>query len=170
MYDVLENSYETFYHKVFLEVCKSYGSAPIGFNIKKTPCAGKTSKNFQLLWEKELAAAQFKFTELTIIESVQKLFDLETVSLYTVQEEWLLKTRNRLEKYEKKLRLKKLKKIRMLASTDYLYFACLERFESHYQFFHLKSRFFNFCESFIPYFENLYYLLHLNKSEDDVSE
>ena len=59
---------------------KFYGITPIGFNIKKTPCAGKTSKNFLLLWEKELAASQFTLTELTIIESVQKLFDLETVS------------------------------------------------------------------------------------------
>ena len=58
----------------------------------------------------------------------------------------------------------------MLASNDDLYFACLEHFESHYQFFRLKSRFFDFCESFIPDFENLHYLLHLNESEDDVNE
>ena len=127
-----------------------------------------------LLWEKELAAAQFKLTKLTIIEFVQKLFDLETdfvskFSLLTVQEDWLLKTRHHLEKYEKKLRLKKLKKIRKLAGNEDLYFACLERFESHYQYFRLKYRFFNFCESFIPDFENLHYLLHLNESEDDVS-
>ena len=57
----------------------------------------------------------------------------------------------------------------MLASTDDLYFACLERFESHYQFFRLNSRFFDFCESFIADFENLHYLLDLNESEDDVN-
>ena len=39
---------------------------------------------------------------------------------------------------------------------------------SHYQFFLLKS--FDFCEIFIPDFEDLYYLLHLNESEDDVNE
>ena len=58
----------------------------------------------------------------------------------------------------------------MLASIDDLYFACLKRFESRYQFFRLKSRFFNFCKIFIPDFENLHYLLHLNESEDGVSE
>ena len=146
IYNVLEKSYETFYHVVFLEVCNSYGINPIVFNIKKTPCVGNPSKNFLLLWGKELAAAQFKLIELTISKSVQKLFDLETdfiskFSLYTVQEYWLLKTKNHLKKYEKKLRLKKLKKIRILASTGDLYFACLGRFESHYQFFCLKSRF-----------------------------
>ena len=51
--------YETFYHVVFLEVCKSYRITPIGFNIKKTPCVGNPGKNFLLLWWKELAAAQF---------------------------------------------------------------------------------------------------------------
>ena len=31
IYNVLEKSYETFYHVVFLEVCKSYGITPIDF-------------------------------------------------------------------------------------------------------------------------------------------
>ena len=52
-----------------------------------------------------------------------------------MQKYWLLKTRNHLEKYEEKFHLKKLEKIGKLVSTDDLYFACLERFESHYQFF-----------------------------------
>ena len=123
IYNVTEKSYETFYHVVFLEVFKSYGISPIGFHIKKTPCVGKPSKNFLLLWRKELAAAQFKLIELTISESVQKLFHLETefsskFNLYTAQKYSLLKTKNHLEKYEKKLCLKKLKEINMLASTD----------------------------------------------------
>ena len=46
----------------------------------------------------------------------------------------------------------------------------MEHFESHCQFFRLKSRFLNFCESFIPDFDNLQCLLHLNESEDDVGE
>ena len=57
----------------------------------------------------ELAAVQFKLNEMTIIEYVQKLFDLETKIGEKIGE---LKTRNHLEKYEKKLRLKELKKIR----------------------------------------------------------
>ena len=47
-------------------------------------------------------------------------------------------------------------------------FSCLKRFESHYQFFHLKSRLFNFCKSFIPDFENFHDPLHLNEWEDDL--
>ena len=67
--------------------------------------------------------------------------------------------------------LKKLKKIRKLASNEDLYLTCLARFERLNQVFCLKYRFFNFCESFIRDFdENLHYLLHLNESEDDVGE
>ena len=116
IYNVLEKSYETFYHVVLFEVCKSYGITPIGFNVKKTACVGNPSKNFLLLWGEELAAAQFKLTELTISEPVQKLFDLDTefiskFSVYTVQEGWLLKTKNHLEKYERKFHLKKVENL-----------------------------------------------------------
>ena len=55
----------------------------------------------------------------------------------------------------------------MLANTGDLCFVYLEPFEGHYQFFRLKSRFLNFCERFIPNFEKLHYLLHLNELEDD---
>ena len=106
IYNVLEKSHENFSHFIFLEVCKSYGITPIGFNIKNTPYFGKPSKNFLLLWGKELAAAQFNLIELTISEFFQKRFDLETefipkFSLYTVQEDWLLKTKKSPGKYEK---------------------------------------------------------------------
>ena len=46
IYNVLEKSYETFYHVVFLEVCKTYRITLIGFNMKKTPCVDNPSKNF----------------------------------------------------------------------------------------------------------------------------
>ena len=63
---------------------------------------------------------------MAIIGFVQKLFYLETefistFSLRTAQEVWLLKTRDHLEKYEKKLRLKKLKKMRKIASNEDIY-------------------------------------------------
>ena len=56
---------------------------------------------FLLWWERELAAAQLNLAELVILECIQKLFVLETkfnskFNCYTVQEDWLLKTRNQL--------------------------------------------------------------------------
>ena len=75
IYNILEKTYQTFYYVVFVKVCKSY-----------------EIKNCLLLWEKELAAAQFKLTKLATTEFVKKLFDLETVYfhkfiMYTVQED-----------------------------------------------------------------------------------
>ena len=43
-------------------------------------------------------------------------------------------------------------------------------FESHYLYFCLKSRFFNFCEGFISDFGSLHYLLHLNELQDVIIE
>ena len=103
IYNVLQKSYENFYNVVVLEVSKPYGITPISFNIKKTPCVGKPSKKFLLLWGKELAGPQFKLIELTIGESVQKLFDLETkfiskFSLYTIQRRSALENKTPLRK------------------------------------------------------------------------
>ena len=48
-----------------------------------------------------------------------------------------------------------------------LYFACLARFDSHDDFFDFKQYFFKFCNSFVPDFENLHYLVHLNDNMND---
>ena len=80
----------------------------------------------------------------------------------------MLKTRNHLEELERKLKHKKLKKLRKLCKDNSnLYFACLTRFDSHDEFFDFKHYFSKFCNSFIPDFENLHYLIHLNNSRND---
>ena len=86
-----------------------------------------------------------------------------TTNRHIIQEDWLLKIRNHLEKLERKLKHKKLKKLRKLCKDNSnLYFACLTRFDSHDEFFDFKHYFSKFCNSFIPDFENLHYLIHLN--------
>ena len=78
-YNILEKSNKAFYQVVFLDVCQSHEiTLIVGFNIKKNSCVGKPSNGLLFLWEKELAAAQFKLTELAIIKFVKKLFYLET--------------------------------------------------------------------------------------------
>ena len=104
IYNILEISYEAFYHIVFLEVFKSFEIIPTGFCIKKVPCVDNPTKNFLLLWEWELAGAQLHLAELVILKYVQKLLVLETkfnskFSCYTVQEDWLLITKNKMKKH-----------------------------------------------------------------------
>ena len=59
---------------------------------------------------------------------------------------------------------RKLKKLRKLSNNETLYFKFLERFESHFEFFSFKFNFLEFCNNFIPDFENLHCLLHLDTS------
>ena len=86
---------------------------------------------------------------------------------YVVQEDWLLKVRNYLERLEKKLRQKKLKKLRTFCKNDNFYFECLERFESHDECFSFKYNFISFCKSFVPDFDNVHYLLTLNDTGNE---
>ena len=102
--------------------------------------------------------------EVLILEHVRKLYATEEnfYSLFKhhmVQEDWFFRTRNHLEKLEKAERRRKLKKLRELSNNE-----CLERFESHFEFFSFKSNFLEFYSSLVPDFENLYYLLYLNNS------
>ena len=70
-----------------------------------------------------------------------------------------------MEKLEKAERRRKLKKLHKLSTNETLYLKCLERFESHFEYFLFKFNFLEFCNNFVPDFENLYYLLHLNTSD-----
>ena len=64
---------------------------------------------------------------------------------HIVQEDSLLKVRNHLDRLEKKLLQKKLKKLRKFCKNDNFYFECLERFESHDKFFSFKYNFVSIC-------------------------
>ena len=106
--------------------------------ISKKPCIGKPSDRFLDSWEKELGNTRSNLREVLIKEYVRKLFQLIT-------------------------QRKKLKELRKLCKDNSnLYFACLTRFESHDEFFDFKYYFLQFCNSFVPDFENLHYLAHLN--------
>ena len=65
-------------------------------------------------------------------------------------------------KLEKPERWRKFKKLRNLPNNETLHLKCLERFESHFEFFSFKLNFLEFCDNFVP---DLYYLLHLNTSD-----
>ena len=84
--------------------------------------------------------------EVFILEHVRKLFAVvenlnSLFKHHMVQEDWLFGTRNNLEKLEKAERWRKLKKLRTLSNNETLYFKCLERFESHFEFFSFKFNF-----------------------------
>ena len=113
-----------------------------------------------------------KLRDVLLEEYVEKYFILETefksvFANHIVQEDWLLKNCNHLERLEKKLRQKKSKKLRIFCKNDNLYFECLEIFESNDKFFSFKDNFVSFCKLFVPNFDNLHYLLNLNDTSNE---
>ena len=92
---------------------------------------------------------------------MEKYFKLEAefksvFAKHIVQEDWLLKVRNHVDRLEKKLRQEKLENLRKFCKNDNFYYECLERFESHDESFSFKFNFVSFCKSFVPDFENLH--------------
>ena len=91
-------------------------------------------------WEGELTNVESKLRDLVLYEYVEKLFQSEETfnclfEEFLVQDDWLLKVRGHLEKYEKILRQRKLKKLKKLTkSNEFLFFECLGQFDSHEPF------------------------------------
>ena len=111
-------------------VTKSYDIIPSGLKIKKEACIGNVSQNFIAAWDLQLFKVEIQLMEVLILEHVRKLFAIEEnfnslFKHYTVQEDWLFRTRNHLEKLEKAERRRKLKKLCKLSNNETLYFKCL---------------------------------------------
>ena len=172
LFHLAEDVYKSFYHVIFLEVCKSYQIVPDGLYVEKEPCIGNSSKKVLDTWKNQLKVTRSNLRDVLLKEYVEKYFELEAkfksiFSKYFVQEDWLLKVRNHLERLEKKLHQKKLKKLDKFCKNDNFYFECLERFESHHEFFSFKYNFVSFCKPFVPDFDNLLYLLTLNDTGNE---
>ena len=91
---------------MFLEVTKTCGIIPNGLKIKKDACIGNVSKNFVASWDLQLFKADIQLMEILILEHIQELFVIEEnfnslFKHHTVQEDWLFRTTNHLEKLEK---------------------------------------------------------------------
>ena len=123
-------------------------------------------------WQSQLNNFDSNLRDLVLYKYVEKLFKFEeTINClfekFLIQDAWLLKVTGHLERYEKILRRRKLKKLRKFTkSNEFLYLECLGQFDSHEPFFLFKHQFLNFCNTFVPEFENLHTLIHLNDVSD----
>ena len=125
LYNFLEHAYRTFSNTVFLEVGESNGIIRNRLNIKKSAFVGNVSKNFLTSWDLELSKAEIQLIQVLILEHVRKLYAIEEnfhslFKHHKVQEDWLFRTRNYLEKLEKVERRRKLKKLRKLSNNETL--------------------------------------------------
>ena len=168
LFNLTEDVCKSFYHVIYLRVCKLYQIVPVRLYVEKKPCTGNPSMKFLDAWKNQLEITRSNLRDVLLKEYVEKYFKLETeiksvFAKHVIQEHWLLKVSNHLDKLEKKLRQKKLKKLHKFCKNDNLYFECLERFESHDKFFSFEDNFASFCKLLVPDFDNLYYLFTLNE-------
>ena len=66
LFNISEDIYKSFYHIVFLEICRTYHIIPDGLCISKKPCIGKPSDEFLDSWERELENTEINLREVLI--------------------------------------------------------------------------------------------------------
>ena len=70
LFNISEDIYKSFYHIVFLEVCRAYQIILDELFISKKPCIGKPSDRFLDSWEKELENTGGNLRQVLIEESI----------------------------------------------------------------------------------------------------
>ena len=69
-----ESIYKSFYHIMFLEICKSFGLLPEGLVSKKSFCIGHPSKEFSEEWQRSVEDMDNRCRDLLLQEHCKKLF------------------------------------------------------------------------------------------------
>ena len=120
-----EAIYKTFYHIVFLEICKSFQLMPKGLVARKKFCVGGTSKEFQKKWDCNLKETEMKCRDLLLEEYCSKLFSLMDSFWVEINGKrvdicWLVRVRGHLDKVEKEQQRIKQKKLSTLSSNSSL--------------------------------------------------
>ena len=76
LFNLAEEVYKSFYHVIFLEVCKSYQIVPDGLYVEKEPCIGNPSKRFLDAWKNQLEITRSSLRDVLLEEYVEKYFKL----------------------------------------------------------------------------------------------
>ena len=77
LFNLAEDVYKSFYHVIFLEVCKWYQIVPDGLYIEKEPCIANPSKKFLDAWKNQLEVTRSNLRDVLLEEYVEKYFKLE---------------------------------------------------------------------------------------------
>ena len=94
LFNISEDIYKSFYHIVFLEVCRAYQIIPDGLFISKKPCIGKPSDEFLDSWERELENTEINLREVLIKEYVVELAEVVLKNnIFTFKEKTLKQKR-----------------------------------------------------------------------------
>ena len=74
VFNLAEDAYKSFYHVIFLEVCKSYQFLSGGLYVEKEPCIDNPSKKFLDAWNNQLEVTRSNLGIVLLEEDVEKYF------------------------------------------------------------------------------------------------
>ena len=92
-----ERIFKTFFHIVFLEICKSFELLPKGLSTKKRLCFGKPSEELEKEWRNGIDELDGRCRDLLLQEHCKKLFNLMDIfwcdiKFVELDITWLLKS------------------------------------------------------------------------------
>ena len=92
-----ERIFKTFFHIVFLEICKSFELLPKGLPTKKRLCFGKLSEELEKEWKNGTDEFNERCRDLLLQEHCKKLFNLMDIfwcdiKFVKLDITWLLKS------------------------------------------------------------------------------
>ena len=92
-----ERKLKTFFHIVFLEICKSFELLPKGLSTKKRLCFGKPSEELEKEWRNGIDELDGRCRDLLLQEHCKKLFNLMDIfwcdiKFVELDITWLLKS------------------------------------------------------------------------------
>ena len=102
----LKNSeiiFKTFFHIVFLEICKSFELLPKGLSTKERLCFVEPSKGLKKEWKNGIDELDERSRDLLIQKHCKKLFNFMNIFWCDAEVDvnWLLKVKTNLDKLEK---------------------------------------------------------------------
>ena len=112
-----ERIFNTFFHIVFLVMCKSFRLLPKDLLTKKRLCFGKPSDELEKEWKNGIDGRDGRCRDLLLQEHCKRLFNLMDIFWCDIKYveldfNWLLKVKTHLDKLEKiqpKIKRKKLR-------------------------------------------------------------
>ena len=95
--------FKTFFHIVFLEICKSFELLPKGLSTKERLCFGEPSEGLKKEWKNGIDELDERSRDLLIQTHCKKLFNFMNIFWCDVEVDvnWLLKVKTNLDKLEK---------------------------------------------------------------------
>ena len=171
LFNKAKKIYNYFFHVIFLETCRSYGTFPEGLKINKQPFIKFESETQSTEWNTCIRSTEIDLCKMLEVGLVKNMYALEEdfwkgiETLKNSSSDWWTRVLVYLTKYERKLVKKNKQKIKKLLGKDNERLElALNRYEEHLMHFDFKKEMNLYSTKTFSDISNVVTLITLNNS------